>query len=153
VVIAVIFVGSGAGGTAACAVMIAGAYYALVGELLAELPVSPTPTSSPIAIEGGRRVQLTLHAGSYAAGSTCDRLAVDIELMHEGFAFQSYGNHGWVFRRARDRGAPLGTTMTVATIQLPPSGVDAIRSWYRFEPAGCGGEMEGLVVQVREPRF
>jgi hypothetical protein len=97
-------------------------------------------------------VQLTLHVDEIDASVACKRLAIDLEMMHAGHAFQSFSNIGYSLSKGSER-QQTNTTLSVDTLELPPTGLDQIRMSYRFEPPDCGGKVDGLVLQFREPRF
>jgi hypothetical protein len=142
----------GSSGVLVIAVAVYGVNYLIMGDVISELAISATPTTTPIVFAGGRRVQLTLHASKLAEGDVCKRLAVDVDLLHGGNRFQGYSGHGWTFHKASERNR-TNSTMTLDTLELPPGGFDQIRTSYRFEPAGCGGSVDGLVLQFRKPRL
>lgn len=126
-------------------------HFVVFGELMSEIPVGPQPNMTPVALKGGTRLQLSLHSSKLASGN-CNQMTADVELLRGTTALFTY--HDSLYSSTADDGdAPLGSTSTLSTIDVPREGIDAIRTSYRFTPAGCDGEVKGLVLQLRKPRL
>jgi hypothetical protein len=134
-----------------CALGILGARYVVFGRELAHLVLGARGETTELAHDfaAGTTRQLTLHATRWSSDG-CRRMVVRIQLKRGGTVRSTHEDTGFDLE---EDSIAWGSVSTVTTVDVPAGGYDAIAVRWTVEPSTCRFESEGLVLQIREPRF